>query len=58
MMNNLKEKCNWTFDNEQYMYDTECKNAFYFPEGVRLEVEPSFKYCPFCSGEIKEVDDE
>lgn len=50
----LKEKCRWTFDYDQSMYDTQCDNAFLFVDGARLD-EHEFKYCPFCGGEISQV---
>jgi hypothetical protein len=46
-----KPDCTWTYDNEQFMYDTGCGNAWCFDEGLTL-TENAIKYCPFCGGGI------
>lgn len=48
-----KPDCTWTYDDEQFMYDTGCDNAWSFAEGLTL-AENAIKYCPFCGGAVKD----
>jgi predicted nucleic acid-binding Zn-ribbon protein len=45
------KKCEWMLDDG--IYDTNCKDAFYFSEGNLISND--FKYCPYCGREIEEV---
>jgi hypothetical protein len=45
--------CGWTFDVDQGMYDTGCGQAWIFSEGLTL-AENKVKFCPFCSGAVRE----
>lgn len=48
-----KPDCVWTFDEDQGMYDTGCGESWMFAEEPRI-AEHSVKFCPFCSGAVKE----
>ena len=47
-------KCLWTFDEHSESYDTACNNKFVFmQDGLS---ENNFKFCPYCGGEIGEME--
>jgi len=48
--------CCWdskTFGSEGDVYETGCGNDFTFIDGTPKE--NSFKFCPYCGGEIEDV---
>jgi len=47
-------ECKWVFTDESY-YESECGHAFYFIDDEHRFNE--FKYCPYCSKEIHEIDE-
>ena len=50
--------CKWSLDdNEDYsIWETQCGNTFEFTvEGIE---ENHFKYCPYCSGVIRDQTDQ
>jgi hypothetical protein len=43
-------KCEWSYDEVDDMYSTECKKSFQFThDGI---AENSFVFCPYCGGRI------
>ena len=48
--------CKWKYDEQDDMWETECKNALCFIEGGIKDNR--YGFCPYCGNEIREMNDE
>jgi hypothetical protein len=48
----VNQKCEWSRDGGEEVFDTQCKRSFRFNYGTCAENK--FKFCPYCGREIKE----
>jgi len=51
----VSKECVWIYMLDAGCYETECKQSFYFFDYKKLDENVTFKFCPFCGNEIKEI---
>lgn len=54
VMQKIAEQCQWIKEDEEGVYETDCKHSFQFiSDGVK---ENHFNHCPYCGKPIIEID--